>query len=173
MSWCDATAEPAGRAGLDNFPKPRVAAAVRIGAATERSRFISLIARPEECQPERRGVCSAFGESGGFVRNLRLPQGEDVFCRFGFDEIAECGSHLQFGSHGMHLRAAHDSFMFARLDRLLVANTIVVSLLIAGVCSLIFDFTVNRLAGAVAFAVGLVVAAALWILVRPTESPER
>lgn len=58
-------------------------------------------------------------------------------------------------------------------NRLLVANTIVVSLLIAGVCSLIFDFTVNRLAGAVAFAVGLVVAAALWILVRPTESPER
>jgi hypothetical protein len=52
-------------------------------------------------------------------------------------------------------------------DRLLVLNIVVVVLLTAGVTSLIFDFTLGRVAGWVALGVALLVAAAIWIAVRP------
>lgn len=55
-------------------------------------------------------------------------------------------------------------------NRLLLANAGVVAVLTAGVCCLIFDFTLNRTAGFVAFGVGLVVAAGLWLLIRPPGS---
>jgi len=55
-------------------------------------------------------------------------------------------------------------------NRFLVANAAIVSLLIAGVCSLILDFAFNRTAGTIALAAGLLIAAAVWFLVRPGVS---
>ncbi|QZY51825.1 DUF6328 family protein [Leucobacter tenebrionis] len=50
-------------------------------------------------------------------------------------------------------------------NRLLMANLAVVALLIAGVTSLIFDFTVSRTAGVVALVAALLLSCALWLLV--------
>lgn len=58
-------------------------------------------------------------------------------------------------------------------NRFLVANAAIVSLLIAGVCSLIFDFALSRSAGIIALVVGLLIAAAVWLLVRPGSPRDR
>lgn len=50
-------------------------------------------------------------------------------------------------------------------SRLLVAHIVVVALLAAGVTGLIFDFTVGRIAGHVALAIGLVLVVILWAVV--------
>lgn len=52
-------------------------------------------------------------------------------------------------------------------NRYLIANTVVVSLLVAGVCSLIFDFTLSRVAGFVALGLGVGAGVALWAVTRP------
>ena len=52
-------------------------------------------------------------------------------------------------------------------NRYLIANTVVVSLLVAGVCSLIFDFTLSRVAGFVALGLGVGAGIALWAVTRP------
>lgn len=51
--------------------------------------------------------------------------------------------------------------------RYLIANTVVVSLLVAGVCSLVFDFTLSRVAGFVALGLGVGAGVALWAVTRP------
>ena len=48
--------------------------------------------------------------------------------------------------------------------RMLTAGLVVVALLAVGVTSLIFDFTVNRLAGHIALGAGLVIIILLWAL---------
>jgi hypothetical protein len=58
-------------------------------------------------------------------------------------------------------------------NRFLVANAAIVSLLVAGVCSLIFDFAFSRTAGTIALMAGLLVAAAVWFLVRPGVPRDR
>lgn len=59
-------------------------------------------------------------------------------------------------------------------NRLLVADVIVVIFLTAGVASLIFDFTLNRIAGWAAFAAVLALAGIIGLLVRPsmTANPD-
>lgn len=52
-------------------------------------------------------------------------------------------------------------------NRLLIATTVVVTLLIVGVCGLIFDFSLDRTAGVLALVVGALFAAILWVAVRP------
>lgn len=52
-------------------------------------------------------------------------------------------------------------------NRYLIANAVVVSALIVGVCSLVFDFALNRTAGTIALVVGAPMAITLWIAVRP------
>ena len=49
-------------------------------------------------------------------------------------------------------------------NRLLIAHLVVVALLVIGVTSLIFDFTVSRTAGLIAFGVGAVVVVILWVV---------
>lgn len=56
--------------------------------------------------------------------------------------------------------------------RLLIADLVVVALLMAGVVSLIFDFTLGRAAGLSALGVGLAVIAGLWLVV-PRLRPSR
>ena len=52
-------------------------------------------------------------------------------------------------------------------DRLLIANAVLVAVLTAGVCCLIFDFVLGRAAGIIALGAGVVLALVLWLLVRP------
>jgi hypothetical protein len=55
-------------------------------------------------------------------------------------------------------------------DRLLIANAVLVSILTAGVCCLIFDFVLGRTAGVIALIGAVVVALGLWLLIRPRAS---
>ena len=57
-------------------------------------------------------------------------------------------------------------------DRLLTVNVVIVSVLTAGVCGLIFDFVLNRVAGVIALVVGLILAAGLCFLTRPWGAQE-
>lgn len=54
-------------------------------------------------------------------------------------------------------------------SRLLKVNLVIVSVLTAGVTSLVFDFVLNRTAGFVALAAGLVVSFSLWAFVPLTS----
>lgn len=56
--------------------------------------------------------------------------------------------------------------------RLLVADLVVVAALAAGVTSLIFDFTVSRVAGFVSLGIGVVVVVLLWGLVPRLGAPD-
>lgn len=55
-------------------------------------------------------------------------------------------------------------------SRLLVVNLIVVSILAAGVTSLIFDFTLSRTAGWIAFGVGLLITFGMWAFIPALSS---
>jgi hypothetical protein len=48
-------------------------------------------------------------------------------------------------------------------NRLLIAHLVVVALLVLGVTALVFDFALGRAAGVVAFAIGAVVLALMWL----------
>lgn len=54
-------------------------------------------------------------------------------------------------------------------NRYLIANAVVVCALVAGVCSLVFDFALNRTAGTIALIIGAVLTLALWITVHPSK----
>lgn len=56
--------------------------------------------------------------------------------------------------------------------RLLAADLVVVAALAAGVTSLIFDFTVSRIAGFVSLGIGIVVVVVLWGLVPRLGAPD-
>lgn len=74
--------------------------------------------------------------------------------------------------HRSRFRLRQKDLVIRDANRYLIANTVVVSLLVAGVCSLIFDFALSRTAGIIALIIGLLAAATIWIIARP-DTPDR
>ncbi|GAA1763056.1 DUF6328 family protein [Agromyces humatus] len=54
-------------------------------------------------------------------------------------------------------------------NRLLIGHLVVVALLVIGVASLIFDWTLSRTAGIIALVVGVIVLVALWVVLPRLE----
>lgn len=67
--------------------------------------------------------------------------------------------------HRLYFRRGEKTRIVETGSRLLAANIVVVALLAAGVTSLIFDFTVSRMAGSLALIVGLVFILLVWGLI--------